>query len=43
MNTPTEFGLKLHKDHEGKRVDGTLYKHIVGSLMYLIGTWPDIM
>lgn len=42
-STPTEFGLKLHKDLEGKKVDNTLYKQIVGSLMYLTGTRPDIM
>ena len=35
VSTPTEFGLKLNKDHEGKKVDSTLYKQIVGSLMYL--------
>jgi len=43
VSTPTEFGLKLNKDHEGKKVDNTLYKQIVGSLMYLTTTRPDIM
>ena len=43
VSTPTEFGLKLNKDHEGKKLDSTLYKQIVGSLMYLIVTRPDIM
>ncbi|KAG8640637.1 hypothetical protein MANES_13G070650v8 [Manihot esculenta] len=42
-STPTEFGLKLHKDLEGKKVDSTLYRQIVGSLIYLTGTRPDIM
>ena len=42
-NTSTEFGLKLNKDHEGKKVDNTLYKQIVGSLMYLTAIRPDIM
>lgn len=41
-NTPIGFGLKLHKDHEGKKVDNTLYKQIVGNLMYLTATRPDI-
>ncbi|KAL0398210.1 UNVERIFIED_CONTAM: Retrovirus-related Pol polyprotein from transposon RE1 [Sesamum radiatum] len=43
VSTPTEFGLKLNKDYEGKKVDSTLYKQIVGSLMYLTATRPDIM
>ena len=43
VGTPAEFGLKLNKDHEGKKVDNTIYKQIVGSLMYLTTTRPDIM
>ncbi|XP_057981300.1 secreted RxLR effector protein 161-like [Malania oleifera] len=43
VSTPTEFGLKLNKDYEGKKVDSTLYEQIVGSLMYLTATRPDIM
>jgi hypothetical protein len=35
--------MKLHKDNGGKKVDDTLYKQIVGSLMYLTATRPDIM
>ncbi|XP_058110873.1 secreted RxLR effector protein 161-like [Magnolia sinica] len=41
--TPAETGLKLTKDSQGKRVDDTLYKQMVGSLMYLNATRPDIM
>ncbi|RVW64469.1 Retrovirus-related Pol polyprotein from transposon RE2 [Vitis vinifera] len=43
VNTPSEVGLKLSKSGAGKRVDSTLYKQIVGSLMYLTSTKPDIM
>ncbi|CAL8156616.1 unnamed protein product [Prunus armeniaca] len=40
--TPIEIGLKLVKNSGEKKVDQTLYKQIVGSLMYLIATRPDI-
>ncbi|XP_057990289.1 secreted RxLR effector protein 161-like [Hevea brasiliensis] len=43
VTTPSEVGLKLNKNPEGKKINGTLYKQIVGSLMYLIATRPDIM
>ncbi|KAK2970503.1 hypothetical protein RJ640_013575 [Escallonia rubra] len=43
VSTPTEFRLKLSKDQGGKQVNSTLYKQIVGSLMYLTTTRPDIM
>ncbi|GKV29955.1 hypothetical protein SLEP1_g38828 [Rubroshorea leprosula] len=41
--TPVDKGVKLVKDPGGKSVDSKLYKQIVGSLMYLIATRPDIM
>lgn len=43
VNTPSEFGLKLNKDNGGKKIKDTLYKEIVGSLMYLTATRPNIM
>lgn len=43
VNTPSEFGMNLHKDNGGKKVDDTLYKQIIGSLMYLTATRPDVM
>ena len=41
--TPVIIGLKLSKDDEGSTVDPTLFKRLVGSLMYLTATRPDIM
>ena len=41
--TPTVMGLKLSKDDNNKDFDPSLYKSIVGSLMYLTATRPDIM
>ncbi|XP_068311223.1 uncharacterized mitochondrial protein AtMg00810-like [Pyrus communis] len=43
VGTPTKPGLKLTSDLDGERVDSTYFKQIVGSLMYLIATQPDIM
>eukprot|EP00253_Pinus_taeda_P012705 PITA_12705 len=41
--TPTVMGLKLSKEDNNKDFDPSLYKSIVGSLMYLTATRPDIM
>ncbi|GAA0186915.1 hypothetical protein LIER_34203 [Lithospermum erythrorhizon] len=35
--------IKLDKDVEGEQVDDTFYKQIIGSLMYLTATRPDLM
>jgi len=42
VSTPTKVGLKVVRDPEGRKIDNTFYKQIVGSLMYLIATRPDI-
>ena len=41
--TPIPLGTKLRKQDEGPTVDSTLYKRLVGSLLYLTATRPDIM
>eukprot|EP00253_Pinus_taeda_P032989 PITA_32989 len=41
--TPTVVGLKLTKEDSSKDFGPKLYKSIVGSLMYLTATRPDIM
>jgi hypothetical protein len=41
--TPIALGTKLSKNDQGKSIDQTLYKRLVGSLMYLTTTRPDIM
>ena len=41
--TPVITGLKLSKDDDGSTVDPIIFKRMVGSLMYLIVTRPDIM
>jgi len=44
VETPIEVGLQLVKyPEEGRKVDSRVFKQIVGSLMYLTTTRPDIM
>ena len=40
---PTATGYKLHHDENGDCVDETLFKQVVGCLMYLTATRPDLM
>ena len=41
--TPIATGTKLSKEDDGSKVDPTLYKRLVGSIMYLTATRSDIM
>ena len=41
--TPVIRGLKLSKDDKASIVDPMLFKRLIGILMYLIVTRPDIM
>jgi len=36
-------GGKIFKDKDGVKVDTTFFKQVVGSLMYLTATRPDLM
>jgi hypothetical protein len=42
MNTPMEKKLKLLVDSSSELIDATLYRQIIGSLMYLTNTRPYI-
>ena len=42
VKTPIETGIKLTKEGDGRTVDATYFKQIVGSLRYLTCTRPDI-
>jgi hypothetical protein len=42
MNTPMEMKLKLLVNTSSELIDEKLYRQIIGSLMYLTNTKPDI-
>ncbi|GJU03250.1 retrovirus-related pol polyprotein from transposon TNT 1-94 [Tanacetum coccineum] len=43
MKTPMSMETKLIKDEEGESVDNTKYRGMIGSLLYLTASRPDIM
>nr|GEZ29819.1 retrovirus-related Pol polyprotein from transposon TNT 1-94 [Tanacetum cinerariifolium] len=43
MKTPMSSDTKLTKDEEGESVDSTKYRGMIGSLLYLTTSRPDIM
>ena len=42
MTTPMASNLKLLSDASSETVDATMYRQMIGSLMYLTNTRPDI-
>jgi hypothetical protein len=42
MNTPMMINLKLLSDKSSYLVNPTMYRQLIGSLMYLVNTRPDI-
>ena len=42
-STPMSTTIKLDKDEKGKEVDIKTYRGMIGSLLYLTASRPDIM
>ena len=42
FTTPMAVNIKLGADHHEKEVDQTLYRSMIGSLLYLTASRPDI-
>lgn len=43
VSSPIVLGTKLSRSESGEPVDSTQFKQIVGILMYLTATRPDLM
>ena len=43
ISTPMATATKLDKDEQGKSVNETMYQGMIGSLLYLTASRPDIM
>jgi hypothetical protein len=43
VSTPISTGLKLGKDEDFEKVDDSMYRSLIGSLLYLTATRPDIL
>ena len=42
MSTPMDPNMRLQEDEEKDLEDVTMYRQLVGSLIYLTLTWPNI-
>ena len=43
MKTLMSSSIKLNKDEKGKSIDLTMYRGMIGSLLYLLASRPNIM
>ena len=43
MKTPMSSSIKLDNDEKGESINSTMYRSMIGSLLYLISSRPDIM
>ncbi|KAK4394744.1 Retrovirus-related Pol polyprotein from transposon TNT 1-94 [Sesamum angolense] len=43
VTTPLVTGEKYQKEDRSQKVDGSMYRSLIGSLLYLTATRPDIM
>ena len=43
VSTPISTGVKLGKDEDSKKVDDSMYRSLIGSLLYLTASSPDIL
>ncbi|KAL6321058.1 hypothetical protein AAG906_012044 [Vitis piasezkii] len=43
MKTPMSSSIKLHKDEKGKSIVSTMYRGMIGSLLYLTASRPNLM
>lgn len=43
MKNPIVPGVRLTKDEKGAKINATMYKQLIGSLMYLTATTPNLM
>ena len=43
MKTPMSSSIKLDNDEKGESINSTMYRSMIGSLLYLIASRPDIM
>ena len=43
IGTPMSTSCKLDKDEKGKKVDLKLYRGMIGSLLYLTASRPNIV